>query len=95
MPQPKSVKTTYTEVSDTNTSVQLVAYDNARVGVSIWNDSTAILYLLVGSGTASPTEAGVKVAVDGYWEAPYNYCGQIQGIWASDASGQARITEYF
>lgn len=91
----RSVKTVYSEVSDGAASVTIVSSDPARCGVSIWNDSASILYLLVGGGTASATECSVKVPADGYWESPYGYGGTITGVWSADAAGQARITSYF
>jgi hypothetical protein len=81
-------------VSDTASSTLLLAANSERKGVAIWNDSTAVLYVLLSSGTASATVATAKIAADGYYETPPTYTGAIFGIWASDASGAARITEW-
>jgi hypothetical protein len=43
--------------------------------------------------TASATSFTKKMAVGEYWEVPFGYTGRIDGIWANDASGAARITE--
>lgn len=88
---------TITSVNDQATTVQLVAANANRRGGSIVNDSTSILYVLLGSGSASTTNFTVaidgKTTVPGYYDIPANYTGAIQGIWSADSSGAARITE--
>jgi hypothetical protein len=68
----------------------LLAASATRVGAAVWNDSTAILYLKMGSG-ASATSCTVKVAADGYYEVPFWYRGALHGYWTS-ATGTARVT---
>lgn len=46
------------------------------------------------STTASSTDFTVKLLEADYFELPYGYSGSVTGIWASDASGSARITEF-
>lgn len=84
---------TTTSVADTDSSTTLLASNSDRLGASIYNDSTVILYIKAGT-TASATSFAVKLQPEEYWEAPANYTGRIDGIWASNASGSARITEY-
>lgn len=83
----------HTNVNDTASSTTLLAANTARKGATIWNDSTAILYLKLGA-TASTTSFTVKLNQDDYYEVPFGYTGIIDGIWASDASGAARIVEF-
>lgn len=91
---PTSATATPTSVSDTNASTTLLAANSNRVGATIYNDSSALLYVLLGSGTASSTSYTVRVYSNGYYETPQYYTGQINGIWASDPNdGAARITE--
>lgn len=90
----KSITGTQTNVSDTDSSTTLLAANPQREGATIWNDSTVVLYVLLGSGTASATNCSVKLEADAYFEVPYKYTGIIVGIWASNASGAARITEF-
>lgn len=78
-------------VSGSATSVTLLASNTARLGATITNDSTAILYVKFGA-TASTTSYTVKMQPDQYFEVPFGYRGIIDGIWAS-AAGAARITE--
>jgi hypothetical protein len=82
---------TLSNVAASATSVTLLASNTARKGGTIWNDSTAILYVKLGS-TAAATSCTVKMAADSYYEVPFNYNGIITGIWAS-ATGNARVTE--
>lgn len=90
--QATAATATLTNVSDTATSTTLLALNANRKGATIHNDSTAILYVKFGT-TASATSYTVKMAADAHYEVPFGYTGRIDGIWASDASGAARITE--
>lgn len=83
---------TTTSVLDSAVSATLLASNANRLGASIYNDSTVALYLKLGA-TASTTSFTVKLDADDYYEAPAHYTGIIDGIWASDAAGAARITE--
>ena len=77
-------------VASSATSVQLLAANANRVEAVITNDSTAILYIKLGTGATtsdytislSPNES---LIVD-------KYNGILHGVWAS-ANGNARITE--
>jgi hypothetical protein len=69
----------------------LVANVNREVA-TVYNDSTAVLYLILSTTAASTTVFTVKVSPGGYYETPGGYTGQIRGYWAS-ANGYARVTE--
>lgn len=92
---PSSTGTT-TSVASSATLVTLKAANTSRKKISIANDSTAILYVLLGTGTVSTTvysfalAAKSGVAFDRTIE---GYTGVITGIWAS-ANGFATITEF-
>lgn len=81
-----------TNVNDSATNVTLLSSNTDRLGATIYNDSTETLYVKLGV-TASTTSFTAKVFPDGYFEVPKRYLGQIDGIWAADAAGAARITE--
>lgn len=83
---------TLTSVADTASSTTLLSANTNRVGASIYNDSTVNLYLKLGT-TASTTDFTVILVPDTYYEVFGGYTGRIDGIWASNASGSARITE--
>lgn len=82
-------------VAASATSVTLLAANAARRGGTIVNESTAILYVLLGT-PATATSYTVALApmgtVGSYYEIPFNYTGIVTGIWAS-ATGNARVTE--
>jgi len=80
-----------TSVAGSASSVQLLASNPYRLGAAIYNDSSADLYLKLGT-TASTSSFTVKMAANSYYEVPFSYTGEIDGIWSS-ATGNARITE--
>ena len=82
-----------TAVADNAASVTLLAANANRLGASIENDSSAVLYVKFGT-TASATDYTVRMVQYAYYEVPFGYTGRIDGIWATDpADGAARITE--
>ena len=83
---------TQTSVASSASDTTVLAANANRIGCTVYNDSTAILYLLLAVGTSTNTNYTVQVAAGGYYEAPYGYAGIIKGLWAS-ATGNARITE--
>jgi hypothetical protein len=90
----KSATGTQTQVADTASSTTILASNSARLGASIQNDSSAALYLKMGT-TASLTDYAVRLVQYSYFEVPYGYTGRIDGIWATDpGDGAARVTEY-
>lgn len=81
-----------TTVAGSASSVTLLASNTSRRGASIYNDSTADLYLKLGA-TASTSSFTEKLGQDERYELPFPaYTGIIDGIWGS-ATGNARITE--
>lgn len=89
---------TIASVNDTNADVTILAANADRKGAAVFNDSTALLYLALANVTASATNYSVQIPAGGYFELPPCdggvYTGVIKGIWASDASGAARVTEW-
>lgn len=84
---------TLSNVSDSASSVTLQAANSSRLGLLIVNDSTVRLLVKFGS-SASATSYTVAIAPQGYYELPAPiYTGIVTGIWDSDASGAARMTE--
>ena len=77
------------------TTVLLAAQEGLRTGATIYNDSTAVLYVLLGEGVASTTKFSVKLAPGGLATlGPGDYAGVVSGIWGV-ANGAARITEFY
>lgn len=86
-----------TQVSASATSVTILASNTSRLGATIVNNSSAIMYLLLNSGTATSSVYTVALAplgsVGAYYEVPFNYIGAIHGVWAT-ATGNAIVTEF-
>jgi hypothetical protein len=89
--QQTSATGTTSSVASSATNVTILASNTSRKGAIIYNDSTKILYLKLGT-TASATDYTTQLAKDAYYEVPFNYTGRIDGLWAS-ANGNARVTE--
>ena len=89
----RAATSSVTSVASSATSVTLLASNAARKGATVFNDSTAILYLKFGA-TASATSYTVQIAAGGYYEfpGPTVYSGIVDGIWSA-ANGNARLTE--
>lgn len=89
---------TQSNVNDGAASVTILAANTGRKGACFYNDSTVLLYLLLGAGTASATVYSVQLNPGGFYELPLMiggaYTGIVKGIWSSDASGAVRVTEF-
>ena len=85
---------TRTQVADNAADVLLLASNASRLGATVFNDSSALLYLGLGTTAVTTTNYTAKVFPNGYYEAPYRFTGQIRGIWATDpGDGGAKVTE--
>jgi len=87
-----SATATTNTVNALASSTTLLTSNSNRLGYSVYNDSTSILYLKNGT-TASNTSYTLQVPANGYYECPFNYTGNVDGIWVS-ATGAARVVEY-
>jgi hypothetical protein len=85
-----------TSVASSASPVTLLSLNSRRSGASITNDSTAILYVLLGAGTVSSTNYSyaidAKTTVPGVLDVPADWTGIVTGVWVT-ANGVARITE--
>lgn len=80
-------------VASSATSVSIFAASGSVDGRTVFNDSTAVLYLKFGT-TASTSDYTVQIPAGGYYEFPPPlYSGEVDGIWAS-ANGNARLTSW-
>lgn len=89
---PTGATSNLSSTADSTTSAVLLAANAARVGASVYNDSTAVLYLALGL-VASSTAYTTQVPAGGLYELPSGYTGPVAGVWASDSTGAARVTE--
>lgn len=84
---------TLANVASSATNVNLFAAASDINARTIYNDSTAVLYVKFGA-TATTTSYTVQLAAGAYYEFPQPvYAGQVDGIWAS-ANGAARVTSW-
>lgn len=92
--QPAPTTPTLSNVSASASSVTVLAANSSRLTATVYNDSSAILYLKFGT-TASTTSFTLAMAAGSYAEFPKTLYGTgiVTGIWAS-ATGAARVTEY-
>lgn len=84
---------TVTAVSAATSSTQLFGSTYPSRGRSVFNDSTATLYLKFGSSAATNSYS-VQIPPASYFEFPGEvpYAGVVTGVWSA-ASGTAYCTE--
>lgn len=82
---------TPTSVSSSTSNTTILAANSNRKGATIWNDSTATLFIEFGA-TATSSAYTAKLFAGGYYEVPFNYTGIISGIWSA-ANGNALVRE--
>lgn len=87
--RPSTTNTSSVVASATN--VTLLAANSIRLGATIYNDSSSLLYIKLGT-TATASDFTIRLFPLSYWEVPFGYTGKIDGFWAN-ASGHARIGE--
>jgi hypothetical protein len=81
-----------TSVASAITATALLAASASRLGITIYNESTANLFVLLGAGTVSATTYTIRIAPNGYYEVPPDFAAlKVDGIWSA-ANGFARIT---
>lgn len=91
-PGPANTVTYMNVAASTTDGTTLSAANAERRGLLVYNDSTASLFLNLGSG-ASSTNFTIKLNPDDYYELPKPiYTGLVTGVWTS-AVGFARLTE--
>lgn len=86
---------TTVSVPSATSKTLIKAANAARLGAIIANDSTAIMYVLLGTGTPSASNYNFQLPAKGTTPADRvitGYTGEINAIWAS-ANGVALVTE--
>ncbi len=91
IPTNEQRKAVVSSVNGSATNVNLLAANKRRMGAAIFNASTAILYLKMGT-TATTSDYSVQIGAGAYYEIPFGYNGEVDGIWSA-ANGAAKITE--
>lgn len=88
----KAATSTRTSVAGAAVDTSILAANANRKGGTVFNDSTATLYLALGTAAASTTDFTVEILPRAYYELPANYTGAVRGIWSA-AVGNARVSE--
>ena len=84
---------TTSAVADNAASVTILAANAARFSFSVFNDSTATLYLKLAASAASTTDYTTQIPPNSFFSDD-TYAGEVRGIWATDpGTGAARVTE--
>ncbi len=93
MPVMRPTSATLANVASSASNVTLFSAKGDVNARTIFNDSTATLYVKFGA-TASSSSYTVQLPACAYYEFPQpTYAGQVDGIWAS-ANGNARTTQW-
>lgn len=83
---------TVSRVASSATVVTIKAANSGRRTLSVFNESTAILYLKHGS-TATTTDYTVQIGAGAFYELPQPcWRGILTGLWAA-ANGAAQVSE--
>jgi hypothetical protein len=72
-------------------AVHLLEANRFRHLATVYNDSSATLYLKLGA-QANADDWTVKLNPNDYYETPAGYTGPLSASWSA-ANGQARVTE--
>ena len=84
--------TVITNIASTIGTVVLAVAQSKRTNLAIYNASTQVLYMKLGSGAKS-TDFTLMMVGSGYYELPRPvYNGQITGVWPT-ANGFAMVSE--
>jgi len=85
---------TGTLVAAATTTTTLLGAEPHRKMVSIYNDSTAVMFMKLGGGAAS-NDFTIRMAADSFYELPDNgmYTGSITAVWVS-ATGSAQVAQF-
>ena len=96
---PTGVTTTTVRQPTQTVNTILKGADPGRIGLSIFNNSTANMFVKlgavasIGAGTESFTK---KIPPGLYYEIPFGYTGRVDALWdAADATGEALLFEQF
>lgn len=80
-----------TSVGASTSNIVLLPPNGIRLGATVYNDSSALLYVKLGVN-ASFSDFTIKLFPYCYYEVPYGYTGEIDAIW-NNTNGFARVGE--
>ena len=76
------------------TSTLLLAANASRMGFSITNTASKILYIDY-DGAASNADYAIAIPSGGYFEPPVNFTGAIYGVWSAVDAGKGALVREF
>lgn len=82
---------TVRRVNAATVNTLIATADAGRRSLIVANDSTAVLFLLLGDGVASSTNYTVRLFADDYYEVPVPTLA-LSGIWSAP-DGALQVTE--
>jgi len=95
LPPPADTATRSSVAADDEDTLILAA-NVLRRGAIIYNDSTQVLLLSLGTAAAALDDYTVQISADGAYELPSRYTGEVRGIWEVGSAvpdGAAYVTE--
>jgi len=87
----KASSSAVTSTSASTSSVTILASNATRVGATVFNTSSKVMYVKLGA-TASTSSFTTQLFANSYWEVPNDYTGVIDAVWAG-TGGAAIVTE--
>lgn len=81
------------DINAVASDTKLLDANSRRKGYTAYNEGPDTLYLLENDGVASASNYTVILYAGDYFETPFNYGGEVRGIF-SGTDGGVRITEY-
>ena len=93
-PSPRGTTAVLSTVLFSNLSVVIRAANAASPGFSVKNTSTSSLWLSLSGPAAVNGPASVELVPGAYYESPFNFQGQCQGIWDTAVDGAALVTDF-
>lgn len=83
---------TRSSLSANSTAQTVLASNSGRLGATIYNEGSGIVYLALG-GSATTTDYTVQLTAGAYYEVPFGFTGLICAVCASAITATLRITE--
>jgi hypothetical protein len=84
----------YNGVAQSAVTVTISSPTNNSKGVTVYNASTANLFLKLwsGSGVNITNDYTIRMVPNSYYETPFGFTGAINGVWDAAGAGTANVT---
>lgn len=94
--EPKPGTAGLTFVLSTSSEVIIASGNLQRMGLTVFNDSSGTLFLMVGpTGSLATNFFSVKLSTGDFYELPVPvYTGAVTGLWNQPDTSGAMVTEY-